>query len=326
MIVLLSNQEPNWEVELIDQRELMLFMSETYDNLAKDRRVTRLDVPPLKVDTSFENEVNVLALTDIHVGQIFRSEDVNNFNLYNEEVIKRRITQILPALRKLRNKSELHIVTLGDLVHGDLPHHQDFSKTMEFGPVTQSIIASGIISAFIKETLKIFVKVKVHSIIGNHGRMPNKLNMPNIEIKENFDWLTMDLVRRDFQDIPNITFNNYASNYQIIDLYGSKIAITHGHGLSVGSNGVKSKLFTKFNELYSPDRTVDIMVHGHYHHNLLNEFPHGRFLVGIGSMVGADPYAFNNVLTASNPSQGILRFTKGTDRMTFNGVDIVWLD
>ena len=238
-------------------------------------------------------------------------------------------------LRNTNNREKLYLVTLGDLVHGELTHHMDFAKTMEDDIMTQSLKTSSYIVDFLVNLMSTFDTIEIHSVVGNHGRMPGQRRMPNHGAGNSFDWLVMDFVEREWRTIEldptnniepgRVTFNNCKSEWYNFSIENFKVSITHGHRLGIGSYGVREKMFGKFNVLRAKDgQIIDALLHGHFHHNTLIEFPHGKFQVGGGSLVGPDPYAMNTLQAASEPSQTLVRLRRNSDGdLEFDGIKAI---
>ena len=279
---------------------------------------------PTYTDRSF----NVFCMSDLHIGQLIKPVDVDNANEYNEEIIIKRLETVFGQLQQLENKDKLYVFSLGDLVHGDLPNKQDFILSQEYGIVRQTLRAKQIISNFFKRLLEEFNSVEVYATSGNHGRLPNKSHMPNVQRAENFDWMLMELLKEEYQNNPRLSFHNTESFYNVFELHGVRFIITHGHQLGVSMYGDAIKMFQNLNMQYSPEKTADVVVHGHFHHYTAQELPHHKKMIGASSLVGPDPYARNALMRSSVPSQMLLTFEENRRSRKYvnTGVRLLYVD
>ena len=320
-------EDEEWDDTVNDNHVLLDGLSKAYRILKKEGQLS--DIPYTRRRFNEEDDQNILILTDLHVGQIVHRKDVGGQNKYNYQILENRLSRLGSFVRQLKNKNKLHIVTLGDLVHGELYHHQDFTKSMEFDVITQTLKAAHLITEFIGDLLGTFTRIDAYSVIGNHGRLPHKRTMPNIDAGASFDWLVMDYVQTNLaKNFRRFQIVNERSENLVFNIENLDIALTHGHRLGTGSQGVREKMFTKFSMLRSKDRKfVDMLLHGHFHHNTMTEFSHGMVQVGGGSTVGADPYAANSLLSTSRPSQTLVRLVRN-DRgeLEFGGTTPFYLD
>ena len=270
----------------------------------------------------------MLCLSDLHIGQLIKPIDVDNANEYNEEVIAARLGQVLEQVRALENKDVLHVFMLGDLVHGDLPNKQDFILSQEYGIVRQTLRATHLLKNFFIALLEEFNTVEVYAVSGNHGRLPNKSKMPNIQRSENFDWMTVELLQDIFADNNRLNLRNSEGFYSVFEIRGARFAITHGHQFGAGLYGDAKNIFQNINIMYSPDKSLDVIVYGHFHHFNAQELPHHKKVIGVGSLVGADPFARNDLMKSSVPSQALLKFEQNrlTRRYVNTDIRLLYVD
>jgi len=146
----------------IDEIELCI------DNLQK----------PIK---NLNNNTIVVALADIHIGNLVKSEFVGWVNKYNFNIAKKRLQKVFNEVNKIDGKN-LEIVLLGDILQG-LIHQGNISGEM---PVVKALVD------FVKMFSKIvipfkekFEKINITITNGNHSRLTENVV---------FDYKTMNII------------------------------------------------------------------------------------------------------------------------------------
>lgn len=122
------------------------------------------------VNTTSDNDVLII-LSDFHIGQCFRSV----WGEYNTDIAKKRLSQLLHeviAIQKMHNSENCFISLQGDMLSGNI--HKTIQVTNRENVIEQIKIASELISSFCYEVSKVFNKVFMSSVVGNHTRMDRK--------------------------------------------------------------------------------------------------------------------------------------------------------
>lgn len=122
------------------------------------------------VNTTSDNDVLVI-LSDFHIGQCFQSM----WGKYNSDIAKKRLNQLLNeviAIQKIHNSENCYISLQGDMLSGNI--HKTIQVTNRENVIEQIKIASELISSFCYELSKVFNKVLMSSVVGNHSRMDRK--------------------------------------------------------------------------------------------------------------------------------------------------------
>ena len=131
-----------------------------------------------KVNFDIHENVNVISdndvfiiLSDFHIGQCFRSA----WGEYNSDIAKKRLNQLLNevvAIQKMHNSENCYISLQGDMLSGNI--HRSIQVTNRENVIEQIKMASELISSFCYEVSKVFNKVFMSSVVGNHSRMDRK--------------------------------------------------------------------------------------------------------------------------------------------------------
>lgn len=122
------------------------------------------------VNITSDNDIFVI-LSDFHIGQCFRSM----WGEYNSDIAKNRLNQLLNeiiAIQKIHNSENCYISLQGDMLSGNI--HKSIQVTNRENVIEQIKIASEMISSFCYEISKVFNKVFMNSVVGNHSRMDKK--------------------------------------------------------------------------------------------------------------------------------------------------------
>lgn len=122
------------------------------------------------VNIASDNDMLII-LSDFHIGQCFRSM----WGEYNSDIARNRLNQLLNeviAIQKIHNSENCYISLQGDMLSGNI--HKTIQVTNRENVIEQIKIASELISSFCYEISKVFNKVFMSSVVGNHSRMDRK--------------------------------------------------------------------------------------------------------------------------------------------------------
>lgn len=245
--------------------------------------------PFIEVPECFGDNEAILCLSDWHYG----IECNNYWNIYNEEVAKRRITFLRNKVIDIGIKNKvntLHIFNLGDMIAGLI--HLTLRLESRSDVVTQTMRVSELLAEFITDLSQYFV-LKYYSCLDNHSRItPNKDDsLDNESLARIIDWY---LEKR----CPNLLIHINEYGEDIIDalIKNWKVLGVHGH-----HDNPKTAISTLSS--YT-EENYDLILTAHKHHFLADENC-GTLLIGNGSLMGTDTYA-QNLRLASPPSQNLI--------------------
>lgn len=305
--------------QLSDQRReynKLLASDARADNLSEKLIEAARSLPLNNYNNYFsENQKNeereaVLFLTDWHYGM---TTD-NIWNTYNTDICKQRIKTLYEkVVCNLLNHevNKLHIVILGDLVHGGI--HNSARVASEENVCEQLMHVSEILANFINE-LSVFVSaIDVYSTYGNHARtIQDKNDSIHADNMEKIIpwWLRQRL--KDNSKINVIDSDYYEFIY--FSVFGYNIVCTHGD-LDGNLKNIGITVNSLFSKKYG--KTIDYTFNGDKHHlEAFEQFDIESVLVG--SLCGSDEYA-NNRRLYSNPTQTLCIFTPDDGKLcTYN--------
>lgn len=246
----------------------------------------------------FENQEAVLVLSDWHYGMVAH----NIFNDYDTSICADRVGAVINnAIEriKLHKCRAVHIVLLGDFVHGAI--HISARVASEELVADQVMQVSEILAQSISRVSKVVDQTYVYCTYGNHGRIvpDKKQNIHSDNIERLISWW----LKERFDDSDSVSIlDGGKSEFLFFDVLNSHICATHGD-----LDGVKSSP-RLLNALYSKEygNDLNVVIQGDKHHY------EGFEELGItsllcGSLCGTDDYA-NDHRLFSTPSQMLLVF------------------
>lgn len=255
------------------------------------------DVEVPSIEKYSDNEA-VLVFSDWHYGMVAD----NVFNKYDTEVCRRRITMVVREAVKriqLHQCKKLHIVVLGDLIHGGI--HASVRVASEELVCDELMQVSEILAQTIDYLSTFVEETTVHITYGNHARtIQNKKD--NIH-RDNMEriipwWLEQRLSRNENVSIAPDT----QSEFLFVSAAGHDVCASHGDIDSVKSS--PRMLTTLFGKQYG--KNIEYILLGDKHHRESFE-ELGVTSMLCGALCGADDYA-NDRRLYSTPSQLLLIF------------------
>lgn len=246
--------------------------------------------------SSYGNDEAVLVLSDWHYGLVAN----NVFNVYNKEICVERVKEVVMRAAEriaLHNCSTLHIVCLGDAVHGCI--HVGTRVASEELVCDQIMQVSEILAQTISKLSTVVDKTYVYMTYGNHGRTIQKKD--ESVHRDNMERLIPWWIAERLSDHTDIEIvQDMGDEFIIFSAAGHDIAAVHGDLDSVKQ--APRLLATLFNRQYG--RNIECVILGDKHHRESFE-ELGVTSMICGSLCGADDYA-NEKRLYSTPSQLLL--------------------
>lgn len=243
----------------------------------------------------------IIHLTDIHCGL----EIDSTFNKFNSDILKKRLDKFLDEIydiKKLYNPEKAYLILGGDFIHGII--HLNCRLESKEDLVQQIMTCSDMVSYFVYELSKMFKKVEVHTVVGNHSRsFPNKEDSSHAE---NFDLLIPFVGKRTLSNIKNVEFKD---NY--IDC-GIANFMVRGHSV-FAAHGDKDTAKTVVYNMTKMARKAkvalpDMCYLGHRHTNGLTTVDDVK-VIESGCVDGMDSYCIEERLTGT-PEQTVTVVTE----------------
>ncbi|WP_316169375.1 hypothetical protein [Bradyrhizobium sp. SZCCHNRI1058] len=232
-----------------------------------------------------------MLFTDLHMGEVVDPDEILGLNAFNPAIAERRAKRFFQAACEIGprwasdTKLEGLLLNLGgDLVSGDI--HEELRITNALTSHEQVRMVVKIIVAGIKLLLKVYRRIHVTSVPGNHARTTFK---PTAKLysKLSYDTLIAQMVADAFAGDARVTFQITVAPDAVIPVLGYTAFLTHGDKMGTGGGqGFAGPMLpivrgTKKVEAQQAraGRRPDIIMHGHYHHsgNPGNVFANGAF-------------------------------------------------
>lgn len=241
-----------------------------------------------------------VGLSDIHIGALVN----NDINTYNYEITKQRMQTYLSkviAEAKKNDITDVYVMNLGDSI--EHPYMHNLSYTSEFTLSEQIVIASDIIIKFLIGLAEAKLNVTTAGIAGNHDRLnaDKKANLDGDHAVKGINHAIVSFLENSKAE--RIKYEQAGDYGHSIELNGKLIKCVHGDLDPINDKSLLAKHSDLDNKSYS------ILVMGHYHHHWIKEHGIDKYMIGFGSLKGADGHGAKVKLVTS-PSQGIIIIDK----------------
>lgn len=241
----------------------------------------------------------VLVLSDWHYG--LKTDNV--FNRYDTSICKSRVQQVAEDVSErllLHKCNKLHIVVLGDLIHGAI--HTSARVASEELVCDQLMQVSEILAQTITFLSTFVDETAVYITYGNHARTVQNKN-DNIH-RDNMERLVPWWLKQRLSSYEKIVVQEDSGNeFLFVDACGHKLCASHGDNDTVKTS--PRTLSTLFHKKFGMD--IEYVLLGDKHHRESFE-ELGVTSILCGSLCGTDDFA-NNKRLYSTPSQLLLIVT-----------------
>lgn len=242
----------------------------------------------------------VLVFSDWHYGMVAD----NVFNKYNTKICAERVEHVVHQAANrmlLHHCSKLHIVILGDVMHGAI--HTSARVASEELAADQLMQVSEILAQAIEYLSQFVEHTLVYTTYGNHARtIQNKKDSIH---RDNMERIVPWWLRQRLKGLDSITIVSEEENeFLFIEACGHQFVAAHGDMDSVKSS--PRLLATLFQKKYGMD--IEYVLLGDKHHR--ESFDEvGICAMICGSLCGTDDYA-NSKRLYSRPEQLLLIVTE----------------
>lgn len=211
--------------ELDNYRKHGYVLSQVVERLKEEGVMEKFELEPITTpEVEGENEAQ-LNLADWHTGL-----KVDNYwNKYSVVELQKRakkMTQETIKRCKMHNVKTLHVMNLGDLLHGII--HVSTRVVSEVDLIEQLRVTWTLIAQILRELAKEIPEVKFYSTYGNHSRVTEEKNAALD--RENLELLIPDFLEASLVNIPNVEIMKNDVEDQIImaEIKGKTIFAVHG--------------------------------------------------------------------------------------------------
>jgi hypothetical protein len=269
---------------------------------------------PGRKKTGRHSAVVTAILSDLHLDEVVRAEEMHHANAYDRRIAHQRLSRWVDKVCSLpRDHLTGHdfdgaaLFLAGDLISGDI--HEELRKTN--ADTIAGTIAYWVdpLSEAVGALADTYGKVTVDVVAGNHGRNPlNRRSPAKGRARDNFDTLIGWLIARDFADDDRVEVHVEESTDAFRQIYDTRYLVNHGDSAKGGSGiaGALSPLMLfshrKGKSTAATGQPYDLMVVGHWHQLML--LP-GQGLIVNGSLKGWDEYARVSAFNYEQAQQGM---------------------
>lgn len=280
-------------------------------------------IPFVANSKKFDDEVAVLVIGDVHVGQHTPAR-INGGNEHTLETTKQQfnvLTHKLLQAWEIQSKSilwkELVLVDVGDDVEGS--NMRESQHRIVDPLVTQQTALYGrLLANLISSVMQVFPKIRVERISGNHGRTTQKAGNGGLSTTDpidSYDWLAgqfAEEILRIAIDDKRVQFINHEGYWGSTDILGHKVVFEHGASYKSGSYGgipfyAISKIASRMKE-FEGDYTA--LVLGHYHLPYVLPQGYKSVIIGNGSFPATTPWVATTLRNIVRPSQTLFSINK----------------
>ena len=303
------------KVELDETRQELSRLHELLDVVRRaEPKRRRIDWARPAKKPGKRRAVVTAILSDLHLDEVVRPEEMNGVNSFNRRIAERRLKRWTDKVCSLPSDyltgldyDGACLFLGGDVFSGDI--HEELRRT------NADTIAGSIahwldpLRAAIASVADTYGKVTVDVVAGNHGRNPLERRSPaKGRARDNFDTLMGWLLARDFQGDPRVEFTVAEGTDLVRPVYGTTYLLTHGDQAKGGSGiaGALSPLMLfshrKGKRQSAVGQPYDVMVCGHWH-----QYMHlaAQGLIVNGSIKGYDEYAMVSNFAYEEPQQAL---------------------
>jgi len=251
-----------------------------------------------------KEEMSILDISDVHIGMInttFDSKLGKKIVTYNHEIFLKELAKlqqsvfeihhILSNAYKLR---ELTVFMLGDIITNDrIFPEQTFEIEKCVG--LQIWDATSTFTSFFNNLLRIYDKINIICIVGNHGRSTNLYEEP---VENNFEYFMYKVLEKQFANNKRINVVVPDTRRYIHKVWNWKHLIEHGDSIRGCTDNAIERQIEK---LYTNVGGFDMMHFGHFHKLKDREIADKVIVKQSGCFIHKDDYAFKKFKTYSLP-------------------------
>lgn len=259
----------------------------------------------------------VVCLGDDHWGaDLLASETgAQNFGRVEEaRCVAKLVKETIEFNIEHRAETELHVVLLGDFIHGALHDLRDGAVMSE-----QQSRAIHLLIQFVAHVSAAYLKVTVHGITGNHGRDKSRHFKQATSGKwDSREMLIYSAVKMATKALTNVTWDLPLSAFCVFKIFGKKYFITHGDGvIKIGNPGQSinvAELEKQTNRLNVTLRDKDeysVVIVGHVHQSARVLLNNGVTVIVNGAGTPVDSFAVSIGIFESVSSQQIFEVVPG---------------
>ena len=267
------------------------------------------DIPYKKLFSGKIKEDAVLQLSDMHVGkrnEILNPDTGKLEETFNTEILIKEANRLIDGvytindlLSRTYDIETLHILSLGDIVDNHMIYKGQ-KLFVDYAVGEQIWVAVQVYSDLITALLKVFKKINLIGVIGNHGRMTKGLE--EMPVSSSFDYQVMRILQVVFKNERRVSVTVPESWDYISNVKGWKYYMHHGDSvfsfMSVPYYGIVRQGKSRRIEF-----DYDLELIGHFHERMEIPMSSKSYTMVNGSWVRHDSFAWRKFGVLSRPGQ-----------------------
>lgn len=255
-----------------------------------------------------------LVLSDLHLDEVVRPEEVNFVNAYNRRIAELRLRRTFEKACTIPRDYlagiaydgiVLHLA--GDTFSGDI--HEELAQSNEDHAFGSLLYWLDHFIAGIRMLVEVYGKVHIVSVPGNHDRTTRK-PIHKGRVMTSLHYLFSKMLEREFKGDKRVTWDIPQTPDVITRQYNFTTLTTHGDRFRGGQGigGILVPILRGDARMRQRQQAVeqpyDLLVMGHFH-----QYVNGPGVLINGSLKGYDEYAFNNAFAFEPPQQALFVVT-----------------
>ena len=284
-------------------------------------------------DTVSGKYYNILPISDVHYGEYVDGRAINGLNNYNMEIAKKRHELLFKKnyeFASIYGCDELHIFMLGDIFSGNI--HAELRETNQ-QVITDCVLDYyGFIVGLINAYAKLYKKITISCVVGNHARNTDKYQFKN-KGKDSYEYILYGFMKKyyDMKESPkNVTMNMTDSVVEFTRIGQQTWKLEHGDRYKGGAafvspfstvvrDNFKDKGMFSSNEY----QNFDAVIMGHWHIGGEMALSGTNTPVYLNpSMIGPNEYAVNK-LHNCYPAESFVFITDGKRVVSKGSVNLM---
>jgi len=269
---------------------------------------------PRKIKSKYRSQVAMLDISDVHGGEVVRSEDVAGLAGYNFESCKQEMDMLTEGVLSISDSQQAGGISLPKLVVnllGDIVTNEDIyigqGRDIDRTLVDQIFqLATELSQRVLYPLCQYFPKVNANAVWGNHGRMGRK---GQYHQRTNADYILYHAIRMMMDHVENFNMQISLSSFM------GYILPEDPNRPHLLAHGDKIKRYMQV-PWYGLSRWEARMVGltqipwafthlGHHHQNAIIDGSHGERLMN-GSWVGGSSFSINELQAGNQPKQNFI--------------------
>ena len=177
---------------------------------------------------------HVVHLTDLHMGEITKKNEIEGINEFSPEIAERRMQQLVQATTKNtyaqrggHNVPHLHVIGTADYISGDI--HPELQVTNAFPCPVQAVRCGYMLGAAFEAWAPHFETVTVDLVtLDNHGRLTKGYQSSEGGLN-NWSYVVAEIAKQFVKRIGNIKVNVHAVPTALVIIEPESYLCFHGH-------------------------------------------------------------------------------------------------